>query len=296
MKVKNISLFLWSAAVMAISFVVGVNYTLAQSGLSMQPLPNQSNPKVINEAVMVANAIPVNNQVVDHPLRAVVRWAENERPKVALINDYTAVMTKQECVGGVVQAAQMMEVKVRHKPFSVYVKFIYPKAMVGQEAIFVAGKYNNKVVGHGVGVQRAFGTMKLDPAGMIAMRGNKYPITEMGILNLIDKLLEVGKRDIKFGECVVNYYEGVKVDGRVCTMIEVTHPTPRINFIFNIARIYVDKELNIPIRYESYDWPKKEGSPVTLIEAYTYQKLKLNVGLTDLDFDPQNPAYNYPNE
>jgi hypothetical protein len=165
--------------------------------------------------------------------------------------------------------------------------------MAGQEAIYIEGKNDNKIVAHGVGIQRALGTLRIDPNGIIAMKGNKYPVTEIGILNLADKLLEVGKKDVKFGECTVNYSEGVKIDGRDCTMIQVTHPVPRSNFIFNIARIFVDKELNMPIRYESYDWPKKEGAKVTLIEAYTYQQLKLNIGFTDLDFDHKNPAYGY---
>jgi hypothetical protein len=291
MKVKNISLFLWSVMLS----VVGV--TCTTYGFA-QTLPiNQEVPEKLAQNVMTARAdTTISSAAKEHPLMPVIRWAESERPKIAKLNDYSAIVTKQECVGGVVQEAQVMEVKVRHKPFSVYIKFLYPKSMSGQEAIYVEGKYNNKVVGHGVGVQRAFGTLRLDPAGQIAMRGNKYPITEMGILNLTDKLLEVGRKDSKFGECTVNYAENVQLDKRSCTMIQVTHPVPRNNFIFNVARIFVDSQLNMPIRYESYDWPKKEGAKGTLIEAYTYQQVKVNNNFSDLDFDPQNPAYNYPGE
>ncbi|MDR2344749.1 MAG: DUF1571 domain-containing protein [Planctomycetaceae bacterium] len=296
MKVKIINL-LNSISIIVVSFVICANYSLAQT-VPVQLLPNKNPSAKPNDTQEVKVAInQVNNRGKEHPLMPVIRWAEAERPKVAQIADYSALMTKQECVNGVVQEAQMMEVKVRHKPFSVYVKFLYPKGIAGQEAIYVDGKYNNKLVAHGVGVQRALvGTIKLDPTGVIPMRGNKYPITEMGILNLIDKLLEVGKKDVNFGECSVNYKEGVKIDGRECTMIQVTHPVPRANFIFNIARIFIDKELNVPIRYESYDWPKKEGAPVTLIEAYTYQNLKLNAGFSELDFDYKNPVYGYPGE
>jgi hypothetical protein len=131
------------------------------------------------------------------------------------------------------------------------------------------------------------------------MRGQKYPITEMGVLNLIDKLLEVGYKDSKFGECNVKYYtEGIKAGSkespRECTMIEVIHPVPRQNFTFYAARIFVDKELNLPIRYESYDWPRREGESPTLIEIYSYLNLNINVGLTDLDFDHRNPEYAFP--
>ena len=60
---------------------------------------------------------------------------------------------------------------------------------------------------------------------------------------------------------------------------------PRRNFVFHMARIFVDKELNLPIRYESYDWPKEPGGPPELMEEYTYLNLKLNNGFTDADFD-----------
>ena len=269
-------------------FLGGVLASLVFFVVSSASAQQAEVPKVANK--------PSQPVASEHPLMPVIRWAERERPRVvAEINDYTAIMTKQENINGEIQEAQVMELKFRQEPFSVYLKFRYPKKINGQEAIYVRGQNDNKLIAHGVGVERAFGTQRLDPEGFIAMRGNKYPITDVGVLNLVDKLLEVGRRDVKYGECDVNYYDkGIMVDDRECTLIEVVHPVPRKNFQFHVARIYVDKELNLPIRYESYDWPKKEGETPMLIEAYTYQKLRINVGLTDKDFDPKNPAYNYP--
>ena len=262
-------------------FLVGSLSAVAQQAAIPSPkVTSNVAPQVVNE----------------HPLMPVIRWAERERPRVATeIKDYTAIMTKQENINGEIQEAQVMELKFRQEPFSVYLKFRWPKKINGQEAIFVRGQNDNKLIAHGVGIQRAFGTQKLDPEGIIAMGGNRYPITDIGLLNLVDKLLEVGRRDAKYGECEVNYYDkDIFIDDRDCTLIEVVHPVPRKNFQFHVARIYVDKELSLPIRYESYDWPKKKDDDPILIEAYTYQQLKLNVGLTDTDFDYKNPAYNYP--
>jgi len=248
------------------------------------------------EAPRVASLVQAPE--TEHPLIPVIRWAERERPNLVAIKDYTAIMQKQENIGGNVQEAQVLEVKVRHEPFSVYTKFRYPQNMNGQQAIFVKGKNDDKLVAHGVGIKKIAGTLKLDPDGPFAMDGNKYPITDMGILNLVDKLLEVGYRDSKFGECNVTYQEGVTVgskeNARECTVITVIHPEKRPHFTFYVARIYVDKELNLPIRYESYDWSRKEGETPILLEAYTYLSLKLNVGLTDKDFDHTNPAYAFP--
>ncbi len=69
------------------------------------------------------------------------------------------------------------------------------------------------------------------------------------------------------------------------------HPVPRRNFLFHLARIFVDDELGVPVRYEAYDWPREPGGAPELIEEYTYLDLKLNNGFTEADFDVRNPNY-----
>jgi hypothetical protein len=188
-----------------------------------------------------------------------------------------------------------MFVKIRHKPFSAYLYFLGPAKLKGQESIFVEGKNNGKLWGHGTGMEKTlFGTLSLDPNGMIAMRGNRYPITEIGVLNLVRRLVEVAEKDVQYGECEVKFLKGAKINGRTCTCIEVTHPVPRSNFRFHLARIFVDDELNMPLRYESHDWPKNPGEKPELIEEYTYLNFKFNNGFTDTDFDTKNTNYNFP--
>jgi hypothetical protein len=272
-----------------IGMVHGIAVCLLFSGMA---LCQEASSEVDGQKIAINDREAV---APEHPLMPVIRWAEKERPGVAALKDYTATLTKQENINGELHEAQVMEIKIRHEPFSVYIKYVYPQAKKGQQAIFIKGQNDDKIKGHGVGIERRLGTLNLDPDGIIAMRGNKYPITEIGVLNLIDKLLEVGYQDSKFGECTVNYTEnGVKINGRECIMIHVEHPNPRQNFRFHIARIFVDKELNMPIRYESYDWPRKEGESPKLLESYMYTNLKINAGLTDADFDYTNPAYDYP--
>ena len=126
------------------------------------------------------------------------------------------------------------------------------------------------------------------------MRGQRYPLTEIGILNLVRRLIEVAEKDVKYGECEVKFFnKDVKINERGCTCIQVVHPVPRRNFLFHMARIFVDNELNVPVRFESYAWPKKPGGPPDLLEEYTYLNMKLNNGFTDADFDTRNPNYNF---
>ncbi|MFA4920196.1 MAG: DUF1571 domain-containing protein [Thermodesulfovibrionales bacterium] len=48
-----------------------------------------------------------------------------------------------------------------------------------------------------------------------------------------------------------------------------------------------DVETKLPIRVHIYDWND------TLIESYGYEATTLDAGLTEADFDPNNPAYRF---
>ena len=74
------------------------------------------------------------------------------------------------------------------------------------------------------------------------------------------------------------------VNKRSTTCIRVYHPVPRDNFQFHIAKVFIDDELGVPIRYEAYTWPKQPGGEPVLDEEYTYLDVKINVGFTDADF------------
>ncbi len=94
-------------------------------------------------------------------------------------------MVKRERLGNKLGDYQYMFVKVRHQPFSVYMYFLAPSAEKGQEVIYVDGANNGKMWAHGVGIQDTmFGTVSLEPDGVVAMQGQRYPLTELGILNL----------------------------------------------------------------------------------------------------------------
>ena len=53
------------------------------------------------------------------------------------------------------------------------------------------------------------------------------------------------------------------------------------------TEFHVDKETSIPVRVIIRDWQGR------LYEQYDYSDIKLNVGLTNKDFDPDNKAYDF---
>jgi len=224
----------------------------------------------------------------EHPLMPCLRLAKEGLAEMDQnLRGYSGTMTKRERIGGKQAEPQQISLKIRHKPFSVHMKFIKPFA--GREVLYNAGRNQGKLVALAHDWKRRFGKVKLDPNGSMAMNGQRYPITMTGIYNLTEELVKVASQDVKYGECTVRYSTQYKVDNRPCTMIEVTHPVPRKNFRFHLARIFIDHEMRIPVAYSAYSWPATAGGKPVLEEEYIYTNLKLNPGFTDIDFDETNP-------
>jgi len=235
----------------------------------------------------------VTQQPGEHPLMPAIRWARDGLRDVGRIKDYSAVLVKRELVGSKLNGPEYIFTKVRHEPLSAYCYFLEPENLRGQEVIWIEGQNNGKMWAHGTGFKKVFGTVSLDPNGPIAMQGQRYPITEIGMEILVQRMLEVAERETQYGECEVQFFPGAKINGRTCTCIQVMHPVPRRNFIFHLARIFIDDEMNLPIRYEAYGWPDRPGGKPVLEEEYTYLNIKINNGFTDADFDIRNPNYGF---
>jgi hypothetical protein len=219
----------------------------------------------------------------------------------ANVKDYSAIMIKRERVNGELLDPEYMQLKIRNRrtdesgttPLSMYMKFVKPRKCSGREVIWVEGRNNNQLTVHeGSGIV-SLKTFNLDPDGWMAMQGNRYPIYEAGIENLIVKLIEKAERDRAAGYCEVKYRKGAKLNGRSCSVIEVCHPVKKDPYDFCNAKVFIDDELKMPIRYSAHIWPERGNKPL-LLEEYTFLNLKLNPGLTDADFDPSNPQYNFP--
>ncbi|MCG8451300.1 MAG: DUF1571 domain-containing protein [Pirellulales bacterium] len=255
--------------------------------------PVQQAPQL---AARVARALPqppfdLTQRPGEHPLMPALRLAEESLQKFDQnIVDYSAMMIKQERINGVLGPQETAYVKVRNQPFGVYMFFLKPNK--GQECLYTDGPGGVKgtLYARGSGMLKRLGVMELDPDGRLAMKGQKYPITKIGLRKLMTELIDVARNDVQFGECNVRNAQ-CQINKRPCTLIEVVHPTERNSFRFHKAELFIDNELQIPIRYAAYLWPEKPGEPPPLEEAYTYLNLEMNKNFTDLNFDRENPEY-----
>src|SRR5208282_6850301 len=112
------------------------------------------------------------------------------------IHDYSAVIVKQERISGKV-IATVMFAKIREKPFIVYLNFLDRSdnnAVKGREVSYFQGRNNDQLMCHTPGFQDStVGTLSLPPKGILAMLGEHYPITEIGLANLCRQLIQRGE-------------------------------------------------------------------------------------------------------
>jgi len=222
---------------------------------------------------------------------------------VGNLKDYTARFVKQEVdASGVLGALTEINLKVQTRlregtetaPMRVYLDFAKPEAVNGREVIWAKDLHDGKLVVHEAGLLGMM-TLRLDPTGMLAMRGQKYPIYDIGLVRLMEKLIERGQQDLENPEIKVFITDDYPFDGLMASRIEVLRSSPSgEEDDFSRAEVVIDLNRQLILRYQSYGWPKQEGDDPPLQESYTYYDVETNVGLTERDFDPTNPAYRFP--
>jgi hypothetical protein len=216
------------------------------------------------------------------------------------VRDYTCTLAKRERAKNIAGREHLtdavVEVKIRHEPFSVYVKYVAPEARKGTEAIYVEGQREGKVVAHSTRVPfNLMGTLRLDPEARIARIDHRYPITKAGLRNGLEEFLARAERDkADLAACDVRIAEDVRVDDRPCRTLEITNPKPGGTFATARARLAIDVASNLPVLIEHWEYADVDGErKARLVESYTTTGVVLDPGLGDIDFDPDNPAYGY---
>lgn len=238
----------------------------------------------------IANRVDRVDGEASHKLVPAIKIARSSQAALEDVKDYEAVFTKQELVGRTT-VRHTMRIKLRDKPFSVYLRYGAPHD--GREVIYMEGRNNGKLLAHDTGVKAIAGTVALDPRGSRAMEESRYPITMIGITNMLAKIIDQWESELKVEDVEVKYYPNAKIGDMDCKVIQSSHPKPQDGVRFHMTRLYLDRATNLPVRVEQYAFPTRTGTKPALVEEYTYANLKTNLGLTDRDFDIRNPEYGF---
>ena len=214
--------------------------------------------------------------------------------------DYTATFYKQEWLGDddKIGDVQHIELKLRHKPFSVYMK--WTEVDRGQELIYVHGKNNGKMILHFGGWKRMLPPLKLDPNGSLALSKARHPVTELGLSELATIIREYRQRDVEHDSVVCRIEADQVFDERTCHCFVMEYPEDRkVEPLYRKTITLIDRDWSVPVVVKNFAWPDDEATQLTgealdeatLIEFYAYSGIQFGQKLGDKVFDRKNKEY-----
>lgn len=235
--------------------------------------------------VAAAAALAQGQPAADAGAQAYAMILEAQRNYRAAIKDYTCVFVNKENLKGKPGEDQIIQMKFREQPFSVAMKWLGPKQMAGQEAVYVHGKYDNKLRVQSKGILGVAGFVSIATDDPRVKQSSRHTIHEAGIGNLIDSTAKHWDADRRLGKTHFRINE-FEFDGRRCYRVETIRTEKLPQFYCYRSVIYLEKNSKYPLRNENYDWPVQGGPPEgELLEAFSYTNLQFNQNLTDKDFD-----------
>ncbi len=213
--------------------------------------------------------------------------------RIDRVSGYTALFHKRERIDGKLGPMETMRIKVRSRPFSVYLKYLDPSR--GKEVIYVAGKRDNKLIGHFGGASRMLAPrIVVPPDHPAALASSRHPITDAGLAHLIKKLIKFRNIDLTDDRAVTVLDWGSDFKGRRRPRSLHRHPAPDGVHLYAEVEIFYDPETYIPYQITNFGWREgNDDASLPLVEMYRYDDLAFDVPLSDMDFDPANPAYEF---
>jgi hypothetical protein len=237
---------------------------------------------------------------LEHPLTPLLKYARDAKHYVdRTVHSYSCRLTKRERIDDELSGYQYANLLVRDEvrsddmvstPFAAYVEFLAPARLVGRKVLYVSGENEGKMLVRRGGKRLSYVVVKLDPHGPSARQESRVPITEASFSHIIGGLIAFLERHIEAdphgANTVVQHSSSARINGRACSVIRVVHPRKDQGLGFYIGTVYIDQALHVPVRIEAYGWPDDPENSPPLLGEYTYTDLKLNVGLSQQQFQP----------
>ena len=215
--------------------------------------------------------------------------------------NYTATVFTRERVKGVLLDPQVMMLKIRHQPLSLYLKWLIGDK--GRELLYVQGQNNGNMIVKVGGIKgKLLPALKLAPTGNLALKEARHPVTEIGLLELARQLIEKRKRDLESdGGFRCEMLADRQVDGRPCYGFVQRFASPTDSPEYRKCVLLIDKQQCLPVYLQNFTWPETDPAPdsqdeldqATLVEHYQYSDVQFEQRLADVDFDRKNKAYNF---
>jgi len=211
---------------------------------------------------------------------------DESRQQFQRVQDYECTMISQERVHEKLLPVNVMAMKVRQRPFSVYLCWQSPHSARGQEVCYVSGRNQGNLRVHAAGILGVVGFVSIDPHDPRVFAENRHCITDAGLGNLLESTNRYWQKERLLNQTQVNISE-VQLEERPCLRIETIHPASSSDSFYAYRCVLLlNKATHLPVGAEAYDWPHKDGpADGQLLERYHFANLRCNLDLDNKSFD-----------
>lgn len=196
----------------------------------------------------------------------------------AKVKDYTCILHRKDVVNGSLKEHSDVIFKFM-KPLRFYMKW----PVRGIEAIYAEGKYDNEMKIHGELLYKNFNVgVSLETA----LKYSRHTIREADIGHILDIMHTNYRKGAADKDAAFVLDADERLDARETWRFKATLP-PDKDYYGHVIFLNIDKELYLPVKLVVYGWDME------LLEQYYYEDMKVNVGLTEEDFDVNNADYSF---
>src|SRR5579884_791110 len=204
-------------------------------------VPPELPPAVIDRSKPLPDAATMEKLAATDPLAFLencVRRYEQE------VKGYSATLAKHERIGGTLYPPEVLEVRFREQPFSVWLHWLKGERRA-KKALYVAGANDNKIIVLPAGLAGTllFGkTIRLDVNSATARASGRYTLDQFGIQKGTLRTLAGWQAAQKHGALHVEYLGQKKIEavgGRRCYCLHRTYDRPDPNGADDLI-LYID--------------------------------------------------------
>lgn len=268
--------------------------TVADIGQDLGVEPTGKDTTVTDTKAQTANDTPTLTG--KEALTESDRILAEAEAKLEKVPGYAATFVKQERIGDSLTELQVIQMRLFHKPMKVFMKWEGGND-AGQRVIYAQGENDGDMLVRKLkGIEARLGVISLNPAGALAMKHSRYPVTKAGLLELTKITRQHRQADLKAESGVTaKLLEHQKIDNRdcLCFVIEYAKPelAPDERKEYRKSMVYIDSQTKLPICVRCYGWPEKiAGSDpqkldqTTLLELYAYRNIDFEAQVQADDF------------
>ncbi len=207
--------------------------------------------------------------------------------EVKKVKDYITIVHQVQRVGGKLLPEEVLLYKFR-RPNSIYIRWV-GEVKNGREIIYSEGWNNNKFLVHDGGILSVL-TLSFYPGSKEAMKETRHPVDESSIIFMMESLERSLDHALSHPEddIVIEDMGDGEVFGRKVKKIRLKFPCGEGYPYYAPLSIFgIDTVRFLPLYYKAI------GSDGKMWEEYRFKDLKTNIGISDSDFDPENPEYGF---